>query len=849
MRLFSFSTKWTVFLVIGILAIFFRTYSLHGGPFMMFRDSETMARELIDREMRGQIGSALEKKVPGISDADKKSWVDHQLRNLSEIGGDERYEAAVRRSEDLIERVRKENWLGPRYLLEADPYHYLYQVEKILTDGFLTENFRSGRYFHPLMRAPHGHWGEALLHPYVGVFTYRLFQWFDPDVSLVRALGFVPLGLILLILIGYGVLGKSFGLGWKENAFGMATLVLSPIFIQRSALGWFDTDPYNCLFPILILSCVMQSFRQPRYFWAGVWGAGFLTAFYGFFWNGWLFIFPLVLASILVSTVFLVLLRRSQSRALARATCRFAALYLMISGLFLLIFWSPERLSGMLRMAATLLKQFALADFDIWPNVFLTVGEAGGITLKKLVFLTGNYVTFAVAFAGVLLEGWKSFRRDDIFRQFRYLFLLIFSLPLFFISLKTERFSLLFVLPLSLFVSFGVARIVDLADNWWRRAGISRHPDRNFARRLATYLLFLAGFLPLMLLTAHVVARNITPIMDDVWNAAMTDLREKTPHDAIINSWWPPGHFITGVARRRVTVDGGSQHFHVTYWMARALMAENEREAAGIFRMLNLSGEEALLFLTEGGMEVPDAVDLLLKIVCLGRDEASLELPSSMTEEQKESLLDLTHGRGELPPSYVLVYDDLITQNLAVSTMAQWDFRKAMEIREKRRARSPGPLGFFDKNAVAGYMRDFLRVSGEFAKYTAAAKLDRREGSLLLFSNGVAVNLASQDAFIFLPAKKSRVRPASLFYLDGNRLVEKIYPDKGIEASALYFEEEGAFYCVIADARLIRSLLFRLYYLRAQGLDYFKPFAGKGTLEKGTVVRIFELNRGRFLDG
>ena len=120
MRLFSFSTKWAVFLVIGILAIFFRTYSLHGGPFMMFRDSETMARELIDREMRGQIGSALEKKVPGISDADKKSWVDHQLRNLAETGGDERYEAAVRRSENLIERVREENWLGPRYLLEAD---------------------------------------------------------------------------------------------------------------------------------------------------------------------------------------------------------------------------------------------------------------------------------------------------------------------------------------------------------------------------------------------------------------------------------------------------------------------------------------------------------------------------------------------------------------------------------------------------------------------------------------------------------------------------------------------------------------------------------------------------------
>lgn len=815
----------------------------------MFRDSETMARELIDREMRVQIGSALEKKAPGISDLDKKSWVDHQLRNLTESGADEGYVTAVKRSASLIDRARKENWVGPRYLLEADPYHYLYQVERILADGFLAENFRSGRYFHPLMRAPQGHWGEALLHPYVGLFTYRLFRCLDPGVSLVRALGFVPLGLTLLILIGYGVLGKGFGFDWKENAFGMLTLALSPIFIQRSALGWFDTDPYNCFFPILILFCMIQSFRQPKYFWAGVWGAGFLTALYGYFWNGWLFIFPLVSASILVSTVLLVLLRRSQSCTLARTACCFVALYLTISGFFLLIFWSPERLWGMAQMASTLLGQFALAEFDIWPNVFLTVGEAGGITLKKLIFLTGNYVTFAIALIGCLLEGWKSFRRDDIFRQFRYLFLLSFSLPLFFISLKTERFSLLFVLPLALFVSFGVARIAESADCLWRRVKNFRYPRGGGAQRFATHLLLWVVFLPLMLLTAHVVARNITPIMDDIWNDAMMELREKTTHDSIINSWWPPGHFITGLAHRRVTVDGGSQHFHVSYWMARALMAENERESAGIFRMLNLSGEEALLFLTERGMEVPDAVDLLLKIVCLGRTEALLELPSSMTEEQKEALLDRTHGKGELPPSYVLVYDDLVTQNLAVSTMAQWDFRKAMEIREERRARSPGLMGFFDNNALASYTQDFVKASGEFAKYTAAAKLDRREGSILLFSNGVAVNFTSQDAVIFLPEKKDRVRPASLFYLDESRLVEKIYPDKGIDVSVLYFEEEGTFYCVIADARLFRSLLFRLYYLRARGLDYFKPVVEKGTLEKGTVVRIFELNRDQFSNG
>jgi len=85
--------------------------------------------------------------------------------------------------------------------------------------------------------------------------------------------------------------------------------------------------------------------------------------------------------------------------------------------------------------------------------------------------------------------------------------------------------------------------------------------------------------------------------------------------------------------------------------------------------------------------------------------------------------------------------------------------------------------------------------------------------------------------------------PSSFFYLDQGRLVEKAYQGNVPDVSVLFFEDGGVYYAVLADARLIRSLLFRLYYLKGQGLTLFKPLVEKGSLAGGTVVQVFELDR------
>lgn len=843
-RLSALITKALIFLAVGFLAVYFRTYALHGGIDQMLRSPGSLGRAVVDQGIRDQLRNSLEKVFPKLDAREKARLADLQLTRLKRTE-QASYENTVKKAVQEIDRTRYKRFSTTRYLLEADPYHYLYQTERLLETGRISVLSKDGKYLQPLMRAPHGHWEVWSLHPYVGAFTYRLLRLFDGKITVTRAVSYVPLFLCLMVLLAYAGLSRILGFPWIASIAGMLTLVLSPIFIQRSALGWYDTDPYNYLFPIAILSCVFAGLQKKRRFWAGAFAAAFLNGLYSLFWTGWAFMLFLVPACLLTSAALLMFFRNRQPRPLVAECLRFLSVFVLASGVFLPLFLTPEGLWSSLRGGWSILNQFALAEFDVWPNIFLTVGEAGAITLNKLIFLTGNPVTFAFALAGVFLEGRRSLRKGDPFSLFRFLFFIIFSVPVLVMSLKTERFSLLFVLPLAIFVSFAMMRILELCQE-----AVSRMKDAGALRRLVfarltVVLLLMVLFLPVMLLFAHVVASGIKPIMDDIWNDALLELRQKTPEDAIVNSWWPPGYFITGVARRRVTADGGTQHFHEAYWLAKALMTGNELEAAGILRMLNLSGDDAYSFLVQAGIPVPDAVDLILRIVQVGRMEAFSQLPSFFTKVQKDSLLDMTHGKGNIPPSYLLLYNDLIEQNLAVSVMAQWDFRKAMNILKQRRSARDSSWTF-GRDAASQYVQDLMSVSGEFAKYTPASPLSKRKGDVLFFENGVSLDLAAKDVVIFVPSANLQKKPHSLFYLDQGQLAEKTFPGGISNISVLLFQEGETFYTLIADVRLMRSMLFRLYYLKGKGISFFQPLIAEGSLSGGTMVQVYELVRARF---
>lgn len=77
---------------------------------------------------------------------------------------------------------------------------------------------------------------------------------------------------------------------------------------------------------------------------------------------------------------------------------------------------------------------------------------------------------------------------------------------------------------------------------------------------LALILFFIVSFsLSFYYRPAESVSRGQGPILSDNWFAALTWLHDNTPNCTVIATYWDPGHFITGIARRPVVFDGASQ--------------------------------------------------------------------------------------------------------------------------------------------------------------------------------------------------------------------------------------------------------------------------------------------------
>lgn len=829
-------------LAVSFLAIYFRTYAIHGGPSLQFGSPRTIARKVVENRIKDQLSKTRAQEIAGASALEREKI----LAELAKQGIQKdpaQYNAAIETVARSIPKGVPWDW-RLKYLSEADPYHYLYQTEQVLETGQSGAR-KAGKVLNPLGLAPNGSWEPFLLHPYVGALYYKFLSRFFHDITVVEAVAYGSLFLVFLIPSVFWIFSRAIGLGLIASLFGMTTLVLSPIFILRTTFGWYDTDPYNDLFPLAILSLVFMALKHGKRLLLYALSAAFLTALYVLFWHGWLFIFILTSGGLLASSGVMTLLNKMKPPPMARTAFRFLGGYGFGTLVFLALFITPAGIIDSIRMAWGAFLDFTLPKFDLWPSIFPTLGEVMPVSVNGLISRTGNYVTFSFAILGIALETRRVLLSKEPYGLFRVLFFVLVGIPLFWMTLRSVRFAVLLAIPLSVFVGFAAENLSRLLGPWpWNIPA----PDLAKCRKPAAVLLISLIFFTPILGAAHRSARESRLIMDDVWFRAFQQLRTRTPEDAIINSSWSPGYFISAIGRRRVPVDGGTQNSHVTYWLARAFFTNDEALSAGILRMLDTGRDNAAEFLERSGMETAKAVELILRIVRLGRKEAFSALPSSMTAQQKDAFLDMTHGKEALPPMYVSLDSDLIEKNAALTRFALWDFRKAATWRTQQKTGLKAVWDRLGNKPPPSYLQAFLDITGKYLDYRPAMPLVSQEGDELTFGADpwVKVNWAIKDTLIAEPSKNRITRPVSLFYLDRGQLVEKIYADPLTDLSVLLFKDGKSFYAVMADAKLIRSMLFRLYYLQAEGLSFFKPFISEGSLSGGTCVRIFELDRSRF---
>jgi len=341
------------------------------------------------------------------------------------------------------------------------------------------------------------------------------------------------------------------------------------------------------------------------------------------------------------------------------------------------------------------------------------------------------------------------------------------------------------------------------------------------------------------------------PFMDDNWYSLLTTIKEKTSKDAILNSWWDFGDWFKAVAARRVIFDGQSQNTPQAYWMAAALLSNNEEEAITILRMLNNGANQAFEIINRNFNDPLRAVMFLKKIISLNNKTARGELWKVLPDADAREVARMLFDRP--PEAYFIVDYTLADKMSSISFIGNWDFSKVYLKKNLGKKKKEEMITELVKSGIESKLAE--RLYNEAKLITEADTedwLSRRvifkgdlvrgypQNNTILFDNGMIYKPWQQRVYLYASYERKYKVPKSLFIFSRARLREISYPGSDLDFSVLILQDKDEYYAVILDRELAKSLLVRLYFFNARGLKHFKPYLENQ--QQGRTIRVFRIN-------
>ena len=175
--------------------------------------------------------------------------------------------------------------------------------------------------------------------------------------------------------------------------------------------------------------------------------------------------------------------------------------------------------------------------------------------------------------------------------------------------------------------------------------------------------------------SAYMTSNGVVPgTSDPMWNA-MQWIDETQSNDTVITSWWDFGYLFEIAADKQTTFDGGSQTGQRAFWLGRAMTTDDLELSAGIFRMLDTTGDKAVAKLDEITGNTGKSVDILLDILPKSSSDAQKTLIDTykISSDNASEIIKLTHPENPRPVIFVASSDMLVKAGWW-SYFGSWDF-------------------------------------------------------------------------------------------------------------------------------------------------------------------------------
>lgn len=758
---------------------------------------------------------------------------------------------------------------GMPYFTEIDSYYNYRLTENYLKSGHLGDTQVNGSDWDSLSTSPHGR--EANYQPVIIVlaaFAYKVANMFG-TVSLTQIAFWIgPLIGSLAVLPAFFIVRRATGSTWGAIVAGVIAGA-APAYFSHTYGGFFDTDMFNVLLPLMIVLFLTESVYAKKPLFKAIFAvcSALTLGLFSLSWSGYPYMIILTFGALIFYLPISYIIDRFDGKDLSNKKqwlkenkVTITLVVFIICSVVILAFTVGsslfESVAGVLGSSTSL--QSATAG-TAYPNVYVSVGEMQIPEVIDVINNTGGLFPVLYAIFGFVLMFYairkkpkskevaktkkddkkttnkktktrrykpKTKKAEEIAHEhenkfipgkfewtseekhnnlFLFVLLLLWTLGIAVMLTQGTRFIEQFEVPIALMAGLFVGYFINYID--------LKIEQKTYVMGIAAILVILAIVTPLW--ADHLTSSQaVGSTNDDMYNT-LTWIKANTPQNSVLASWWDFGHLFTAIAERQVVFDGGSQNNMRAYWIGNSLATSNEHLSAGILRMLANSGEDASNVLDLYTNDTAKTVQILNAILPMDRTQANAALTGTygLNQQQANSVLDLTHP-AQTKPIYLILSSDMLSKAAWWSYFGSWDFANKTSYHysyypSQSQTENINGKAFTlgEENGVVGVASasNDTQGMGMSFAYLDQSKLNK------------SINMTTTEDKQRLSTEltdgtgNEMIKPHKLIYVDNNQLSERIVNNNSNMSIMAIHQSDGSFFTVLFDSYLENSVFTKLY--------------------------------------
>ncbi len=755
---------------------------------------------------------------------------------------------------------------GLPYFSEMDSYYNLRMTQDYIDHGYLGDTIINGTEWDLHSSFPSGQSAEYTpLIVYFTAFTYKFVNLFAHVPLNAVAIWIAPFIASLAVIPAYLLVRRI------TNDYGGITagllVGLAPAYFAHTFAGFFDTDQFNMIVPLLVVMFFIYSMlantMKSRTIYAAL--AGFAMLIFTVAWSGWYYIYYLVIAT---AVIYLLISRFLLNNKDNKPTDYFKGklgwfndkpdlltliVFLIVSLLLMSISIGVGGIStGILSPIGASQIQSAVQS-TAYPNVYVSVSELQIPSLSEVINGVGGYIPFFFGIFGLIALFWqlktrkikeekpekirkprrrgRSSRRrveekeveketkvikpEPIPPKTNYVFYcILFTLWLLvttYAMTKGVRFIEDFALPLTLTAGIFVGLLFGFVKG--------RVPNVSYQKVIMVVIVIAVAFSPLA--SAYGISSTVVPGTDDSMVTSLQWIGNNTSNNTVITSWWDFGHLFAYEANRPVTFDGSSQNSPRAYWVGKALLTSNETLSVGILRMLASSGDLAPLTLDNYTKNTGLSAEILTNTLGVNKTQAMSIMTNqyNLTQTQAQTIVQYTHPDNPTP-DVLITSSDMVQKAGWWSYFGSWNFTTNNGSNFQYLASEMNSTTVNNKTLLIGGNAVVAQANG--TNGTSAGIVDTNA----ITTNDTTTTLNEISNELETGNGSLVIQPHTLTIINNNTVTQKLVSNSS-QYSILLINENGTYIGVAMNKELESSMFTKLFFEGGAGLTHFKSLYGQ----------------------